>query len=87
MELITKRNMKVKQCLIYSKFLQTYPRNFQNLLLELLELALIVQVAVLTVDPTSAMTGGSLLGDLTRMQNLSINPRYSNFLKLILMIF
>ncbi|PAV85004.1 hypothetical protein WR25_10269 [Diploscapter pachys] len=34
-----------------------------------------MKVAVLTVDPTSAMTGGSLLGDLTRMQNLSINPR------------
>ncbi|CAD6193976.1 unnamed protein product [Caenorhabditis auriculariae] len=32
------------------------------------------KVAVLTIDPTSAMTGGSLLGDLTRMQELSCNP-------------
>jgi LAO/AO transport system kinase len=32
------------------------------------------RVAVLTVDPTSASTGGSILGDLTRMQNLSRNP-------------
>uniref|UniRef100_A0A8R1DYS4 DUF3402 domain-containing protein n=1 Tax=Caenorhabditis japonica TaxID=281687 RepID=A0A8R1DYS4_CAEJA len=33
------------------------------------------KVAVLTIDPTSAVTGGSLLGDLTRMQELSRNPR------------
>ncbi|PIC45148.1 hypothetical protein B9Z55_005267 [Caenorhabditis nigoni] len=33
------------------------------------------KVAVLTIDPTSAMTGGSVLGDLTRMQELSRNPR------------
>ncbi|CAJ0963904.1 unnamed protein product, partial [Mesorhabditis belari] len=33
------------------------------------------KVAILTVDPTSASTGGSLLGDLTRMQELSKNPR------------
>lgn len=32
------------------------------------------KVAVLTIDPTSAMTGGSVLGDLTRMQELSRNP-------------
>ena len=32
------------------------------------------RVAVLTVDPTSATTGGSILGDLTRMQNLSRHP-------------
>ncbi|CAB3405260.1 unnamed protein product [Caenorhabditis bovis] len=32
------------------------------------------KVAVLTIDPTSAMTGGSILGDLTRMQELSKNP-------------
>uniref|UniRef100_A0A914EH44 Uncharacterized protein n=1 Tax=Acrobeloides nanus TaxID=290746 RepID=A0A914EH44_9BILA len=32
------------------------------------------RVAVLTVDPTSATTG-SVLGDLTRMQNLSRNPK------------
>ncbi|CEF61236.1 Methylmalonic aciduria type A protein,mitochondrial [Strongyloides ratti] len=33
-----------------------------------------LKVAVLTVDPTSAISGGSVLGDLTRMQNLSRNP-------------
>lgn len=33
------------------------------------------KVAVLTIDPTSAMTGGSVLGDLTRMQELSRNPK------------
>ena len=32
------------------------------------------QVAVLAVDPTSPMTKGSLLGDKTRMQRLSLNP-------------
>uniref|UniRef100_A0AC35TX14 Methylmalonic aciduria type A protein, mitochondrial n=1 Tax=Rhabditophanes sp. KR3021 TaxID=114890 RepID=A0AC35TX14_9BILA len=33
-----------------------------------------LKVAVLTVDPTSAITGGSILGDLTRMHKLSVNP-------------
>ncbi|VDM44675.1 unnamed protein product [Toxocara canis] len=32
------------------------------------------KVAVLTVDPSSATTGGSVLGDLTRMQELARNP-------------
>jgi len=32
-------------------------------------------VAVLAVDPSSSRTGGSLLGDKTRMQTLSVNPR------------
>ncbi len=33
------------------------------------------RVAVLAVDPSSSRTGGSLLGDKTRMQNLSTHPR------------
>ncbi len=33
------------------------------------------QVAVLAVDPTSQRSGGSLLGDKTRMETLSMNPR------------
>lgn len=32
------------------------------------------RVAVLAVDPTSAVTGGSILGDKTRMESLSVNP-------------
>ncbi|GAB3042919.1 methylmalonyl Co-A mutase-associated GTPase MeaB [Spirosoma pulveris] len=32
-------------------------------------------LAVLTVDPTSQRSGGSLLGDKTRMETLSMNPR------------
>jgi LAO/AO transport system kinase len=32
------------------------------------------RVAVLAVDPTSARTGGSILGDKTRMANLATNP-------------
>lgn len=32
------------------------------------------QLAVLTVDPTSQRSGGSLLGDKTRMETLSMNP-------------
>jgi len=32
------------------------------------------KVAVLAVDPSSSRTGGSLLGDKTRMQTLSVNP-------------
>ena len=32
-------------------------------------------VAVLTIDPSSSRSGGSILGDKTRMQKLSINPK------------
>lgn len=32
------------------------------------------KVAVLTVDPSSSRTGGSILGDKTRMQTLAANP-------------
>ncbi|GAB4037512.1 methylmalonyl Co-A mutase-associated GTPase MeaB [Spirosoma gilvum] len=32
------------------------------------------RLAVLTIDPTSQRTGGSLLGDKTRMETLSMNP-------------
>lgn len=32
------------------------------------------RVAVLAVDPSSSVTGGSILGDKTRMENLSRNP-------------
>ena len=32
------------------------------------------QLAVLTIDPTSPMSGGSILGDKTRMHNLSVHP-------------
>ncbi|SEO69782.1 methylmalonyl Co-A mutase-associated GTPase MeaB [Trujillonella endophytica] len=33
------------------------------------------KVAVLAVDPSSARSGGSILGDKTRMQRLSVDPR------------
>jgi LAO/AO transport system kinase len=33
------------------------------------------EVAVLAVDPTSSLTGGSILGDKTRMEKLARNPR------------
>lgn len=33
------------------------------------------QVAVLAVDPSSSISGGSILGDKTRMETLSTNPR------------
>ena len=33
------------------------------------------RVAVLAIDPTSQMSGGSILGDKTRMQRLAIEPR------------
>eukprot|EP00658_Telonema_sp_P-2_P059946 TRINITY_DN49012_c0_g1_i1.p1 TRINITY_DN49012_c0_g1~~TRINITY_DN49012_c0_g1_i1.p1 ORF type:complete len:287 (-),score=74.76 TRINITY_DN49012_c0_g1_i1:396-1256(-) len=33
-----------------------------------------LRVAVLAVDPSSARTGGSILGDKTRMPRLSVNP-------------
>lgn len=32
------------------------------------------KVAVLAIDPTSQMTGGSILGDKTRMETLSVHP-------------
>ena len=32
------------------------------------------KVAVLAIDPSSSVTGGSILGDKTRMQNLSSHP-------------
>lgn len=32
------------------------------------------RVAVLAIDPSSSITGGSILGDKTRMQNLAVNP-------------
>lgn len=32
------------------------------------------KLAVLTIDPSSQLTGGSILGDKTRMENLSRNP-------------
>ncbi|XP_039251840.2 methylmalonic aciduria type A protein, mitochondrial-like [Styela clava] len=34
-----------------------------------------LKVAILAVDPSSSRTGGSLLGDKTRMTNLSRNPK------------
>jgi LAO/AO transport system kinase len=34
-----------------------------------------LRVAVLAVDPTSSVSGGSILGDKTRMQSLSVDPR------------
>lgn len=33
-----------------------------------------LKVAVLVIDPSSARTGGSILGDKTRMQGLSVSP-------------
>ncbi|MHC2992774.1 protein kinase [Pontibacter sp. HJ8] len=33
------------------------------------------KLAVLAIDPTSQRTGGSILGDKTRMESLSINPQ------------
>ena len=33
------------------------------------------RVAVLTIDPTSSVSGGSILGDKTRMETLAANPR------------
>src|SRR5689334_4347808 len=32
-------------------------------------------VAVLTIDPSSPLSGGSILGDKTRMEHLSVEPR------------
>jgi len=33
------------------------------------------RVAVLAIDPTSQLSGGSILGDKTRMQRLALDPR------------
>jgi LAO/AO transport system kinase len=33
------------------------------------------RVAVLTIDPSSAVSGGSILGDKTRMEKLSVHPQ------------
>jgi LAO/AO transport system kinase len=33
------------------------------------------KVAVLAIDPSSSNSGGSILGDKTRMQDLSTNPK------------
>jgi len=33
------------------------------------------QVAVLTIDPSSTVSGGSILGDKTRMEKLSVNDK------------
>ena len=46
--------------------------------IEALGLYLIAQghrVAVLTIDPSSTVSGGSILGDKTRMEHLSVNER------------
>lgn len=46
--------------------------------IEALGLFLIAQghrVAVLTIDPSSTVSGGSILGDKTRMEQLSVHPR------------
>jgi LAO/AO transport system kinase len=46
--------------------------------IEALGLALISQghrVAVLAIDPSSSISGGSILGDKTRMEQLSVNPQ------------
>jgi LAO/AO transport system kinase len=46
--------------------------------IEALGLHLIEQghrVAVLAVDPSSSVSGGSILGDKTRMEHLSVNPQ------------
>ena len=45
--------------------------------IEALGLSLIEQghrVAVLTIDPSSSLSGGSILGDKTRMERLSVHP-------------
>ncbi|MEJ8838453.1 methylmalonyl Co-A mutase-associated GTPase MeaB [Ramlibacter sp. AN1133] len=46
--------------------------------IEALGLALIAQghrVAVLAIDPSSSLSGGSILGDKTRMEKLSVHPQ------------
>jgi len=49
----------------------------KSTLIESLGLYLIAQghrVAVLAIDPSSSISGGSILGDKTRMEHLSVNP-------------
>ncbi|HQZ06640.1 MAG TPA: methylmalonyl Co-A mutase-associated GTPase MeaB [Burkholderiaceae bacterium] len=49
----------------------------KSTLIEALGLHLIARghhVAVLTIDPSSAVSGGSILGDKTRMEHLSVHP-------------
>ncbi|MEP6773688.1 MAG: methylmalonyl Co-A mutase-associated GTPase MeaB, partial [Polaromonas sp.] len=50
----------------------------KSTLIEVLGLHLIEQghrVAVLTIDPSSSVSGGSILGDKTRMEKLSVHER------------
>ena len=50
----------------------------KSVLIEALGLLLVerdLRVAVLAVDPSSPVTGGSILGDKTRMEKLSVDPR------------
>lgn len=50
----------------------------KSTLIECLGLYLIDQghrVAVLTIDPSSSVSGGSILGDKTRMERLSVHPQ------------
>ncbi len=50
----------------------------KSTLIEVLGLHLIAQghrVAVLTIDPSSSVSGGSILADKTRMEKLSVHPR------------
>ncbi len=50
----------------------------KSTLVEALGLELIARghrVAVLAIDPSSPLTGGSILGDKTRMERLSVEPR------------
>ena len=50
----------------------------KSTLIETLGLYLIDQghrVAVLTIDPSSSVSGGSILGDKTRMEKLSVHPK------------
>lgn len=47
----------------------TFIETFGNLLISLGK-----KVAVLAIDPSSERTGGSILGDKTRMETLSMNP-------------
>lgn len=55
-----------------------YPGAGKSTLIESLGLYLIEQgfkIAVLAIDPSSSLTRGSILGDKTRMKNLSGHPR------------
>ena len=50
----------------------------KSTLIESLGLSLIQKghrVAVLAIDPSSSISGGSILGDKTRMEHLSVNPQ------------